>query len=946
MNREIDIHQYEIGKKIGRGNFAEVYLVKDKNNQKTYAAKRLLSSINLNPNKEDIDGMDEEELGAIKNFKREIGILTIMSHPAIISFIGYSPNFSDIDTCPTIIMEYASRKSLGDILEAEKRSMAPNDWDQTKRFIIIYGIAKGMEFLHSKKIIHRDLKPDNVMLNDSLYPKIADFGLSKVYDPLSQSQSMICGTQVYMAPELFNSEVYDNKVDVYAFSMLIYEIFTLKKPFCEIKTPLQLMKAISTNIRPKLPSDSSIPDEFINMIEICWDQDPKKRPTFTQICEQLESNNFEMGAAMEIDQNDLLEYISYINEKDVFLSGNQSKTDLISDNSKDQPQKSEDKSLNTTQNNLKNDDESKTDQKIENSSESATQNGDGDSNNNIESKIVQFDKQQTKSYTLIPAARNKPTNKAKRSAQSEIKEKSVLSNTNRKVSSSVLFASNDNDNNKNKADSANTDDDNIGNELRSYKSANDVIDLLEPIFPSSQLEFLGESRKKYVEDAERTDSDAMTYVGKCLIDGADGFPQDTKSGVKFLSKAIIFDNEEAMVTYGELLIKGEKVEKNVKKGVQILKRASNEHDSSKAKLLLAQVQLIPQKDDTDFIVSPENYVQAKRYSKEAADNGNVEAMVLYATLCMKEKNNEHGKVRRNLKEAQKYLKVAVNRGSKEAMVLYGQLTGLKGSKEESIELYRKSKELGSSSGEALYGYEKAQNQETSEEGLNLVVGSKNKNDSTGINAYGKIVFNGLCGVQADKAKAAKEFQVAAKAGNANAMYNYGHCLEKGEGVEKNFQEAFKYYKKAFQEGEIYAAKKIADMLIEGDEKSGFPKNLAEANRYLKYLADFGNAAGIDLYACNLLSGFGVEKNIKEAINYLKNGIEINDSNSYFLYGILLLKGDATHKSPSEASKLYINRAVELGNEKAREKGKSLTKANAENGLEEAIKYIREAYSKE
>lgn len=166
---------------------------------------------------------------------REVNLMSLLNHPAIIKFIGYSQNVFDGDPCPIILTEFASNGSLRSLIEMEQSGLSPPEWNETKKLIIIYGIAAGMSYLHSNKVLHRDLKPENILIDDFLHPKISDFGLSKILDFLSvsmivQSQKGTKGTPIYMSPEAFEEE-YSNASDVYAFAIIVYEIVSGERPF-------------------------------------------------------------------------------------------------------------------------------------------------------------------------------------------------------------------------------------------------------------------------------------------------------------------------------------------------------------------------------------------------------------------------------------------------------------------------------------------------------------------------------------------------------------------------------------------------------------------------------------------------------------------------------------------------------------------------------------------
>ncbi|KAK8883181.1 hypothetical protein M9Y10_045831 [Tritrichomonas musculus] len=101
----------------------------------------------------------------------------------------------------------------------ELSGLSPDEWGDTKKLINIYGIASDMSYLHEQNILHRDLKPENVLVDGYLYPKISDFGLSKITDFLSismnfQSQKGLKGTPIYMAPEILSNEEYSKSGDV------------------------------------------------------------------------------------------------------------------------------------------------------------------------------------------------------------------------------------------------------------------------------------------------------------------------------------------------------------------------------------------------------------------------------------------------------------------------------------------------------------------------------------------------------------------------------------------------------------------------------------------------------------------------------------------------------------------------------------------------------------
>lgn len=86
-----------------------------------------------------------------------------------------------------------------------------------------------MKYLHSKNILHRDLKADNVLVDERLCPKIADFGLSKIYHTKTtvltpDSTTDVKGTPIYISPEIWQDNEYSQQSDVYAYAFIIFEM--------------------------------------------------------------------------------------------------------------------------------------------------------------------------------------------------------------------------------------------------------------------------------------------------------------------------------------------------------------------------------------------------------------------------------------------------------------------------------------------------------------------------------------------------------------------------------------------------------------------------------------------------------------------------------------------------------------------------------------------------
>lgn len=219
-NLSLDIDDYIVQKQIGEGSFGKVFIVKEKKTGKLYAAKISFEKIN------------ESSEDTILNLSREVNIIAKLNHPSIIKFIGFSPINFRKKPKPVILTEFASNGSLNDLIKAERHSNSGTIFNSTLKLIIIYGIATAMSYLHKNDIIHRDLKPANILLNDFLFPKIADFGLSKIKsDTNDQSIAAIKGTPIYISPEIWVNMQYIKASDVYAFGLILYEIMTNEVPF-------------------------------------------------------------------------------------------------------------------------------------------------------------------------------------------------------------------------------------------------------------------------------------------------------------------------------------------------------------------------------------------------------------------------------------------------------------------------------------------------------------------------------------------------------------------------------------------------------------------------------------------------------------------------------------------------------------------------------------------
>ncbi|XP_076026106.1 mitogen-activated protein kinase kinase kinase 13 isoform X2 [Genypterus blacodes] len=236
-------------------------------------------------------GKFHSEEVAIKKVREQketdIKHLRKLKHPNIISFKGVCTQAP----CYCIIMEYCAQGQLYEVLRAG-RKVTPRllvDWAS--------GIASGMNYLHLHKIIHRDLKSPNVLVTQSDGVKISDFGTSKELSDKSTKMSF-AGTVAWMAPEVIRNEPVSEKVDIWSFGVVLWELLTGEIPYKDVDSSAIIWGVGSNSLH--LPVPSTCPDGFKILMKQTWQGKPRNRPSFRQILLHLDIASADvLGAPQE-----------------------------------------------------------------------------------------------------------------------------------------------------------------------------------------------------------------------------------------------------------------------------------------------------------------------------------------------------------------------------------------------------------------------------------------------------------------------------------------------------------------------------------------------------------------------------------------------------------------------------------------------------------------------
>ncbi|XP_050211541.1 serine/threonine-protein kinase STY46-like isoform X2 [Mercurialis annua] len=212
-----------------------------------------------------------------KEFAQEIFIMRKVRHKNVVQFIGACTRPPTL----CIVTEFMCGGSMFDLLHKQKQT-----FDLPSLVRLAIDVSKGMNYLHQNNIVHRDLKSANLLLDENGVVKVADFGVARVQDQ-SGVMTAETGTYRWMAPEVIEHKPYDHKVDVFSFSIVLWELLTGKLPY-EHLTPLQAaVGVVQQCTRPSIPSDTH--PRLVELLERCWQQDPLLRPEFSEVLQLLQN---------------------------------------------------------------------------------------------------------------------------------------------------------------------------------------------------------------------------------------------------------------------------------------------------------------------------------------------------------------------------------------------------------------------------------------------------------------------------------------------------------------------------------------------------------------------------------------------------------------------------------------------------------------------------------
>ncbi|XP_059647493.1 cysteine-rich receptor-like protein kinase 42 isoform X1 [Cornus florida] len=238
----------------------------------------------------------------VDEFFNEVNLISGIEHKNLVKLLGYSIEGPE----SLLVYEYVPNKSLDQFL-FDKNKIQILNWNQ--KYDIIVGIAEGLSYLHGGgriRIIHRDIKSSNVLLDENLAPKIADFGLARCFaTDKSHLSTGIAGTLGYMAPEYLVRGQLTEKADVYSFGVLVLEIVCGRKNNAFVEDSSSLLQTVwklyktnrlADSVDARLENDFPA-KEAANVLQIgllCTQASVSLRPSIAKVVQMLTNKDCEL----------------------------------------------------------------------------------------------------------------------------------------------------------------------------------------------------------------------------------------------------------------------------------------------------------------------------------------------------------------------------------------------------------------------------------------------------------------------------------------------------------------------------------------------------------------------------------------------------------------------------------------------------------------------------
>ncbi|EIE23567.1 flag-tagged protein kinase [Coccomyxa subellipsoidea C-169] len=259
----INPEEITLGALIGEGGFGKVYYG-------DWAGQEVAVKV--------MSAEASHQAVVLQEFQREVVTMTMLpGHPHVLRLLGACIQ----PPLMALVTPYCPKGSLYALLHSPTVQLS---WGQVA--FICWGAAKGMHHLHSHHVIHRDLKSGNLLVEESLCVRVADFGLARVMHDLHTLTGGL-GTFQWMAPEVLAHQRYSKKADVYSFAVVLWECTARQVPYAGVSGIQAALAVMHRGLRPDIPGHT--PPALASLIRDCWQPLPDQRPSFSDVAARLEA---------------------------------------------------------------------------------------------------------------------------------------------------------------------------------------------------------------------------------------------------------------------------------------------------------------------------------------------------------------------------------------------------------------------------------------------------------------------------------------------------------------------------------------------------------------------------------------------------------------------------------------------------------------------------------